>query len=84
MSYTQTYYHIVLRTHCSVPAIVEEHERELYSYILGFTKNKGGHLYRIGGMPEHVYSTPPSSFTAWQFVSFIILPAFITASYTEP
>ena len=55
MSYTQTYYHIVLRTHCSVPAIVEEHERELYSYILGFTKNKGGHLYRIGSMPDHVH-----------------------------
>jgi len=55
MSYTQTFYHIVLRTHCSIPAIVEHHERELYSYILGFINNKGAQLYRIGGMPDHVH-----------------------------
>ena len=55
MSYTQTYYHIVLRTHRNIPAIVEEHERELYSYMNGFIKSKGCHLYRIGGMPEHVH-----------------------------
>lgn len=55
MSYTQTSYHIVLRTHRSIPAIVEDCERELYSYVLGFINNKGGHLYRIGGMPDHVH-----------------------------
>ena len=55
MSYTQTSYHIVLRTHRSIPAIVEDCERELYSYMLGFINNKGGHLYRIGGMPDHVH-----------------------------
>ena len=55
MSYTQTSYHIVLRTHRSIPAIVEDHERELYSYMLGFIKNKNSHLYRIGGMPDHVH-----------------------------
>ena len=55
MSYTQTFYHIVLRTHRSIPAIVEEHERELYSYMLGFINNIGGRLYRIGGMPDHVH-----------------------------
>ncbi|MBR4153933.1 MAG: transposase [Paludibacteraceae bacterium] len=55
MSYTQTFYHIVLRTHRSIPAIVEEHERELYSYMLGFVNNVGGCLYRIGGMPDHVH-----------------------------
>ena len=55
MSYTQTYYHIVLRTHCSIPAIREEHERDLYSYILGYVNNTGGKLYRIGGMPDHVH-----------------------------
>ena len=55
MSYTQTFYHIVLRTHRNIPAIVEEHERELYSYMHGFIQNKGCHLYRIGGMPEHVH-----------------------------
>ena len=55
MSYTQTFYHIVLRTHHSIPAIVEDHERELYSYILGFINNKGARLYRIGSMPDHVH-----------------------------
>lgn len=55
MSYTQTYYHIILSTHARIPAIVEEHERELYSYMFGFIRNKGCHLYRIGGMPDHVH-----------------------------
>ena len=59
MSYTQTFYHIVLRTHCSIPAIVEDHERELYSYMLGFINNKGARLYRIGGMPDHVHLLYP-------------------------
>ena len=55
MSYTQTFYHIILRTHCSIPAIAEEHERELYSYMLGFINNVGGRLYRVGCMPDHVH-----------------------------
>ena len=55
MSYTQTFYHIILRTHRSIPAIAEEHERELYSYMLGFINNVGGRLYRVGGMPDHVH-----------------------------
>lgn len=63
MSYTQTLYHIVLRTHGSRNSICAEHERELYSYILGFINNTGGHLFRIGGMPDHVHilvSLPPT------------------------
>ena len=55
MSYTQTYYHIVLRTYRSIPAIAEEHEQELYSYMHGFINNVGGRLYRVGGMPDHVH-----------------------------
>jgi len=55
MSYTQTSYHIVLRTHRSIPAIAEDYERDLYSYTLGFINNKGGQLYRIGGMPDHLH-----------------------------
>ena len=55
MSYTQTSYHIVLRTHRSIPAVAEDYERDLYSYTLGFINNKGGHLYRIGGMPDHLH-----------------------------
>ena len=55
MSYTQSFYHIILRTHRSIPAIAEEYERELYSYMHGFINNVGGRLYRVGGMPEHVH-----------------------------
>ena len=55
MSFTQTSYHIILRTHRSIPSIEEDHERDLYSYILGFINNIGGRLYRIGGMPDHIH-----------------------------
>ena len=70
MSYTQTSYHIVLRTHRSIPAITEDCERDLYSYILGFINNKGGHLYRIGGMPDHIhiFVSLPSTLSLASFV----------------
>ena len=55
MSYTNTMYHIVLRTRRSEPTIVIEHERDLYAYIMGFVNNMNGKLYRIGGMPDHVH-----------------------------
>ena len=55
MSYTNTMYHIVLRTHRSEPTIVVEYERDLYAYIMGIVNNNNGKLYRIGGMPDHVH-----------------------------
>ena len=55
MSYTSLLYHIVFRTHRSVPAITEEYERELYKFIYGFVKGKGCVLHRIGGMPDHIH-----------------------------
>ena len=55
MSYTQFLYHIVFRTKRSIPAIFERSERELYAYILGYTRNKKAKLYRIGGMPDHIH-----------------------------
>lgn len=63
MSFTQLIYHIVFRTKYSIQAITERYETELYAYILGYMRNKGYHLYRIGGMPDHVHllvSIPPS------------------------
>ena len=73
MSYTQTLYHIVLRTHRSEKTIDTEHERELYSYVLGFINNIDGHLYRIGGMPDHVHILVflPSSLAMSKFVQDI-------------
>ena len=55
MSYTTSYYHIVIRTYRSEPTIVEEHETELYAYIYGIAKNLNCQTYRIGGMPDHVH-----------------------------
>ena len=55
MSYTSLLYHIVFRTHRSVPTITEEYERELYKFIYGFVKGKGCVLHRIGGMPDHIH-----------------------------
>ena len=55
MSYTSLLYHIIFRPKHSIPAIPVEHEKNLYSYIWGFIKNKNGILYRIGGMPDHIH-----------------------------
>ncbi|MBQ9509940.1 MAG: IS200/IS605 family transposase [Bacteroidales bacterium] len=55
MSYTQLYYHIVIRPYKSQPVINEEHETELYAYIHGMCKNRNVNLLRIGGMPDHIH-----------------------------
>lgn len=55
MSYLQLLYHIVFRPRYSTPAIPVEHEEKLYRYIWGYVKEKGGILYRIGGMPDHIH-----------------------------
>ncbi|MBR4715683.1 MAG: IS200/IS605 family transposase [Bacteroidales bacterium] len=55
MSYTSTMYHIIVRTHSSERTISEEHERDLYAYVMGIVDEVGGKLYRIGGMPDHIH-----------------------------
>lgn len=63
MSFTKLIYHIVFRTKNSIPAITEKYEKELYAYVLGYMRNKQYHLYRIGGMPDHIHillSLPPT------------------------
>ena len=55
MSYTKLLYHVVIRTYKSERTINEEHEKELYAYMLGIVRNKNGILYRIGGMPDHIH-----------------------------
>jgi len=63
MSYTNLVYHIVFRTYRSENTIVEEHEKELYAYIMGIVSHLNGKLYRIGGMPDHIHmlvSVPPA------------------------
>ncbi|MBQ0068638.1 MAG: IS200/IS605 family transposase [Bacteroidales bacterium] len=55
MAYIKLFYHIVWRTKNSVPAIAEEHERDLYNYIWGIAKATNSYMYRINSMPDHIH-----------------------------
>lgn len=55
MAYLNLTYHIVWRTKRSERTINEEHERDLYAYILGMCNAKQSHLYRINSMPDHIH-----------------------------
>ena len=55
MSYTNTIYHIVIRTKNSQRTIEEAHERDLYAYIYSFITSYHCVLYRVNGMPDHVH-----------------------------
>ena len=71
MSYTTSYYHIVIRTYRSEPTINEEHERELYAYIYGIAKNLKCQTYRIGGIADHIHM-------------FVSLPSYLSlASFVQ-
>ena len=55
MSYTKLLYHIVFRTKYGKNTIPEQHEKELYAYIMGIISNKKSKLYRIGGVENHLH-----------------------------
>ena len=55
MSYTRLLYHIVFRTKYGKNTIPEQHEKELYAYMMGIIKNKKSTLYRIGGVGNHIH-----------------------------
>ena len=55
MAYTQTLYHIILRTKRSEPSLTQENISSLYRYIWGIIKNKKGKLYRINGIEDHIH-----------------------------
>jgi REP element-mobilizing transposase RayT len=55
MSYTKLLYHIIFRTKHGKNTIPEQHEKELYAYIMGIVENKKSKRYRIGGMPNHIH-----------------------------
>jgi len=54
-SYRQVLYHLIFRTKDSRKALVQEHSRELYAYVMGIIKNKNCFLYRINGMEDHLH-----------------------------
>jgi REP element-mobilizing transposase RayT len=56
MSYVNILIHAVVRTHKSEPTLpTDERIQFLYKDMWGIIKNKGGHLYRINSMPDHVH-----------------------------
>jgi putative transposase len=54
-TYTQIYYHIVFSTKDRMPALRPDRREDLFRYTWGILKNKDSHLYRIGGVEDHIH-----------------------------
>jgi REP element-mobilizing transposase RayT len=54
-TYTQIIYHIVFGTKGRKSVLVPDKREELFRYVWGILKNKGCHLYRIGGADDHIH-----------------------------
>ncbi len=54
-TYTKIIYHIVFGTKSRERVLIEENCYKLYKYITGILKNKNSHLYRIGGVENHIH-----------------------------
>jgi putative transposase len=54
-TYTYLAYHIVFGTKQRQRSLDPARREELYRYIWGVIKNKGGHLYRTGGTEDHIH-----------------------------
>src|SRR5215203_2246793 len=54
-TYTQILYHIVFATKNRRRVLDKPRREDLFRYIWGVLKNQGCHLYRIGGVEDHVH-----------------------------
>lgn len=54
-TYTRILYQIVYSTKNREHTLVKSNRDELYKYIWGILKNKNCHLYRIGGIADHMH-----------------------------
>src|SRR6266498_2232739 len=54
-TFTQILYHIVFTPKNREPCIAKARRDDLYGYIWGINKNLNCHLYRIGGVEDHVH-----------------------------
>ena len=54
-TYTQILYHVVFSTKDRRSAIGHERREDLYRYIWGIHKKLKCHLYRVGGVNDHVH-----------------------------
>ena len=55
MSFAQSIYHIVFATKNREKIIAPEYEREVYTLLLHILNKNNCHVYRIGGMPDHIH-----------------------------
>jgi len=54
-TFTQIYYHLVFSTKNRDPVLLIDKRENLFRYTWGILTNKGCHLYRIGGVEDHVH-----------------------------
>jgi REP element-mobilizing transposase RayT len=54
-TYTDITYHIVFGTKNRVPSLDKARRDDLYRFIWGVLKERDCHLYRIGGVEDHVH-----------------------------
>lgn len=54
-TYTQILYQLVFSTKNRERTLIKENREELYRYIWGILKNQKCHLYRIGGVEDHIH-----------------------------
>jgi putative transposase len=54
-TYTQILYQIVFTPKNHEKVLSSDHRQELYKYIWGILINKRCHLYRIGGVSDHIH-----------------------------
>lgn len=54
-TYTQILYQIVFSTNNREHTLTENYREDLFKYIWGVLKNKNCHLYRIGGVTDHIH-----------------------------
>ncbi|MCE5331467.1 MAG: IS200/IS605 family transposase [Bacteroidales bacterium] len=54
-TYTQSLYQIVFSTKDREKTLIKDNREDLFRYIWGVLKNKDCHLYRIGGVEDHIH-----------------------------
>ena len=54
-TYTQILYQIIFAAKNHEKTLVAKNRPELYKYIWGILKNEKCHLYRIGGVSDHIH-----------------------------
>ena len=54
-TYTQLLFHVVFSTKNRQRTLPDSHRELLYRYIWGIHKNLNCHMYRIGGIDDHVH-----------------------------